>query len=57
MEIKEIILIIVKMEEIKTLIIDLKIDLKRKENKIRMYNNNNNSNNNYKNYRRQNFQY
>ena len=31
MEIKEIILIIIEIEEIKTLIIDLKIDIKRKD--------------------------
>ena len=30
MEIKEIILVIIEIEEIKTLIIDLKIDIKRK---------------------------
>ena len=31
MEIKEIILIIIEIKEIKTLIIDLKIDIKRKD--------------------------
>ena len=31
MEIKEIILIIIEIEEIKTLIIDLKIDIERKD--------------------------